>query len=463
MSEHQAGSGDNSATEFGRDQRRGTTPEGRRVESRDRAPEVYVEGEQVARLVENRRVDVGPVATPEAPGKSWFDDDVPPAAAPAGVATLVRTSVEVTRERGTEPERNGNPGVDSVVDRDNNDRVLDEFEVVIRGFDEPDSAMNAAFPRLGNEAGRDFFDPASFGPLATNGAPGEMMRPAVEQPGGRQADGDLSGVPKPPPEFADPAAPIDFGTAPDTVMRPAVEPQRGDSRLVDLDEEGGGRGMRTPVESGENMPSATAPSRGLPTDGSTSPVDTVAPDRAPDTGGRGQLQDDGLPVRRIIDDPLAGSRGSGFDDPISRVAPPTTSRQGESTAGTGDKAADSLDVFTMQPVTQAFTQPVARQTPVDAPARTPATTEELPVTEPTRVSEAVAGRGFFDDAPARESGSPGMPASPRDPWGMERPEDETRSTVVEETVAASRFDGPEIGTEDLAPFSFDDEDTLDNE
>ncbi len=193
MSENQALAGDGGNPDFGREQRRGNSPEGRRTaEGRDRAPEVYVEGEQVARLVDRRTEPA-----PEVPAVSWFDDAVPPSAAPAAVATLERPVEETSAASSSpsaEPAAGQSPGTMSppLGQPNTDDRLIDEFDVVVRGLDDADSALNSAFPRLGKQSDTDVFDPAAFEFPPPGEAPEGMMTPAVEPPIPGQGPIDLS-------------------------------------------------------------------------------------------------------------------------------------------------------------------------------------------------------------------------------------------------------------------------------
>ena len=459
MSENEAANAANATADFGRDQRRSNVPEGRRpVEARDRAPEVYVEGEQVARLVETRR----PELAPDAPATSWFDDNVPASAVPVAIATLERPAESAVAAPTERP--------------DTDDRILDEFDVVIRGLDEPGSAMNDSFPRLGKQSETDIFDPAAFEFPPASDAPTGMMTPAVEPPIPGQGTVDLSGDPKPPPDFGDPPPSTGFGEPDEGLtMRAAVEPRTGDNS-VDL-----GRGAepardREPETTGaRNVLPDAGRTNDLPAEKNAPVAEEEPPTRVPGFPERTREVDDAIPARPVVEDLVAsGRRELAEEEPFAKTAPPAGEREATPvTRETGPAPApDSLDVFGTRPAAGI----PAREPVAEVTFRSPSTSPEpAPVrTDAARTGDDIApaaaaipgvlpGKGFFDDAPARESVPRDMPGISRDALGIEGSRDEPPLPADEEAVAASRFDVPEIGAEELAPLKFDDEDNLDNE
>lgn len=492
MSENQA-MGDMANSEAGRERRANTAESRRTVESRDRAPEVYVEGEQVARLVETRRDE----AAPQAPAVSWFDDAVAPSAAPAPVATLERPV-----ESAPAPPVETVPGqapVTAAATRTPaaDDRLIDEFDVVVRGLDDADSAMNSAFPRLGKQDPVDIFDPAAFEFPPPGEAPEGMMTPAVEPPIPGQGTIDLSGN-----DGGDDAQP-DFGRPNETErMTPAVEPTEGDnSYSPPSPDEDRGSG-RPPVESQYDEPRARTsdeqepvrglpndrnektgdePARGLPGEKSAPDADGGLPTRIPGLPGSSRGEDASIPTRPGVEDLVEAGRRELEDEPAAKSAPPVGGREPAPVARDIEPATemDSLDVFPTRPAAglparDGVAETPARETVAEAVSRVP---EPAARTAPERTAEietavtgdspgpgdpgVLPGKGFFDDAPARESPIPEPLVSARDTGATEPMEDDARLPVDDVLDAPARFDVPEPVTEEYAPLKFDD-DNLDD-
>lgn len=490
MSENEAANATNASADFGRDQRRGNAPEGRRTaEGRDRAPEVYVEGEQVARLVETRREE----PATEAPVVSWFDDAVAPSAAPAAVATLERP-VEVSAASSEVPAP-GDPVGSPVPPRrpEPEDRLIDEFDVVVRGGDDPGSAMNAAFPRLGKQDSADIFDPAAFEFPPPGDAPGGMMTPAVEPPIPGQGTIDLSG------DDGGDAQP-DLGRPEETErMTPAVEPTNGDTSYSPPpsdEDRGSGRLPVDPKDDEEQTraPDEQEPVLGLPTDKngdeprgelpaekSAPGADEGLPTRIPGLPGSSRGEDASIPTRPGVEDLVASGRRELADESIAKSAP-VGSREPAPVARDSEPAtaSDSLDVFATRPAAGL----PARDMSIDIPARETVPEAVSRVAEPAaraapeRSAEAdttgasaspdtasagvLPGKGFFDDVPARESPVSEPLVSARDTGGPERMEADTRLPVDDDRDLPARFDAPETVSEEYVPLKFDDEDNLDD-
>lgn len=485
MSEHQA-LGDAGNAEAGRD-RRAAQSEGRRpVDSRDRAPEVYVESEQVARLVETRKAD----DLPDVPQASWFDDDVPPSAAPAMVAVLDRPADEAVAQAAAATDASPPRGMDGEsAETSTEDRLIDEFDVVVRGLDDPGSAMNAAFPRLGKQGDTDIFDPLAFEFPRASDAPEGTMRPAVEPPMPGQGKVDLSGDDKAPPDFESSPPTNGFGEPPaDSTMRPAVEPRTEDT-TVDLSRDEPAELETKPGDPGPRDEAVgTRPPIDLPGD-RAAPIADEAPGRLPGLPGVPRDEDSAIPTRPGLEDlAVRGRTGGAEAEPIAtKSAPPESGREFSPVARDIDRAPteESLDVFDTRPAAGLPTreslpgsptwEPAANADPRDSTSvpdvAAPKAEVAREVVDDNIPDEPVSpgvrpGSGFFDEAPtetsSREDSADDLPVSVPVSREADSARHEAPLPVDDGRDAPSRLDLPDSAREELAPLKFEDDDNLDD-